>query len=207
MSNLKFIFFDINKEIIDAYEEELSKLKEPDSRETQLDISFVNDSLKNVVINHKIDCIVSPANSFGYMDNGIDYYISEMFPNIENIVRKVIDKNTIYRAYSTNIPVNPIGYSIMTNTTIEGETNDYPYCKYLISAPTMFNPGEITGTNNVYRAFSSILDNLGDFPIDKTMKVAVPGLGTGFGRMTGSQSAKQVYLAFKHYQERKDYLM
>lgn len=206
MSKLRLVFFDVNKEIVDAYENQLKEFHSQANGlglEYKFEFSFINDTVKNVVMEKEIECILSPANSFGYMDNGVDYYISEMFPNIEKIVRKAIDKNSLYRSYSTQIPVNPIGYSIMTNTTLEDETNMYPYCKHLISAPTMFNPGEITDTYNVYYAFSSVLDNFGDFLIEKNIQLAVPGLGTGFGKMTGNQSAKQIYLAIKHYMERK----
>lgn len=39
------------------------------------DVEIVDDS----ILNCDTDAIVSPANSFGFMDGGLDYYLFQMF--------------------------------------------------------------------------------------------------------------------------------
>ena len=43
------------------------------------DVSVVCDDLKKFMDKHKIDCVASPANSYGLMDGGFDLAISEYF--------------------------------------------------------------------------------------------------------------------------------
>lgn len=43
------------------------------------DVACVCESLENFLNTHTIDCVVSPANSFGLMDGGYDLAITEYF--------------------------------------------------------------------------------------------------------------------------------
>jgi O-acetyl-ADP-ribose deacetylase (regulator of RNase III) len=97
------------------------------------------------------DCIVSPTNSFGQMDRGIDRTLSNLlmqnydFDYIGHRVREVIQSR-----YSGE---QPVGTCILLQT---GSTK-YPY---LAHAPTMTIPTNVVGTLNAYYAFKSILESI-----------------------------------------------
>src|SRR5262249_51293856 len=81
------------------------------------------------------DASVSPANSFGMMDGGIDWDLRERFGyEIEDAVRDRI------AAWGGLLPV---GEAIV----VETGDDEVPY---LISAPTMEVPMVVRGTRNAY---------------------------------------------------------
>jgi O-acetyl-ADP-ribose deacetylase (regulator of RNase III) len=133
------------------------------------------------ILKAKIDAIVSPANSFGYMDGGIDLTYRNLFGLvIEGRVQQVIREQ-----FDGELPVGsafavPTGHSKITR---------------LIVAPTMRTPRIIVETDNVYRAtkaaFSCALAV--DPPISR---LGLPGMGTGVGCMDPSVSAEQMLQAF-----------
>ena len=69
-----FIFFDKNQEIVDKFQYYLG---------TYTNVSCVKGEIQNILRNYKIDALVSPANSFGEMDGGIDQIYMILFDAIE----------------------------------------------------------------------------------------------------------------------------
>ena len=144
---------------------------------------------ENVVITEgditkiKCDAVVSPANSFGFMDGGLDYALSERFGwNLEKKLQQQIKA----------LPEGEllVGQAIL----IETEDKDVPL---LISAPTMRIPTNfnIDTSVNAYLAMKAILitaksDN-------RISSVAIPGLCTGVGRMQPMIAARQMFQAYK----------
>ena len=110
-----------------------------------------------------------------------------MFPGIQNSVQSKIssfnikDRNDRYYL--------PVGSAIVVPT----QNN---VCPYLISAPTMFMPGSISNTNNVYSAFLAILHIAVNNP---SITIACPGLGTGVGQMNPKDVVDQIELAINNY--------
>jgi O-acetyl-ADP-ribose deacetylase (regulator of RNase III) len=95
------------------------------------------------------DAIVSPANSFGIMDGGLDLAIrNELGFAIEQKVQEVI-----VQKYHGELPV---GCAEIV------DTNDMRW-KYLIAAPTMRIPELIRFTINTYLAFRAILVAIENF--------------------------------------------
>ena len=43
------------------------------------DVELVNDSFKNFISGNYVQCVVSPANSFGLMDGGYDWALTEWY--------------------------------------------------------------------------------------------------------------------------------
>ena len=43
------------------------------------DVTVTCDTLEHFITNNKVDCIVSPANSYGLMDGGFDLAITTVF--------------------------------------------------------------------------------------------------------------------------------
>ncbi len=129
------------------------------------------------------DAIVSPANSFGFMDGGLDYTLSERFGwELEKRLQKMIKE----------LPEGEllVGQALML------ETGD-KLVPYLISAPTMRVPTSfnIDTSVNAYLAMKAILIKAKNE--EKINSVAIPGLCTGAGRMQPIIAAKQMFQAYK----------
>lgn len=53
------------------------------------EVSIICDDLKQFMQTYKVDCVVSPANSYGLMDGGFDLAISEYFGwELQNKVKR-----------------------------------------------------------------------------------------------------------------------
>lgn len=129
------------------------------------------------------DAVVSPANSFGFMDGGLDYALSERFGwDLEKKLQTMIK----------NLPEGEllVGQSILL------ETGDIKI-PYLISAPTMRIPTNfnIDTSINAYLAMKAVLIKVKSD--SKINSVAVPGFCTGVGRMQPIIAAKQMHIAYK----------
>lgn len=179
-----FLFFDINIDIIN----ELKKVFI-----NKIDVAFAIGEIQNISRTHTIDAIVSPANSFGFMDGGIDRVYMIMFDDIENTVKTFIHNHGITNSVGTKYM--PIGSAfIVPIQYLHGHPKVIPY---LISAPTMYLPQSIVGTNNVYYAFLGILQLTNNWRRDVT--IGVPGLGTGVGDIDAKEHAKQIFQAYSDF--------
>ncbi len=129
----------------------------------------------------QIDCdaIVNPANSFGYMGGGVAGAIKRI-GGIE------IENEAISKA-----PIN-IGKAIATTA------GNLP-CKYVIHAPTMEKPAMKIGVENVKLATHAALD-LG---VELNLKtIAIPGMGTGVGRVPVEDAAKAITGIAKEFENK-----
>lgn len=126
------------------------------------------------------DCIVSPANSFGFMDGGLDLYISI---NLGWQIQERLQKQ-IQEKYNGELLVGQA-------ELVETGNDEIPFC---ISAPTMRVPLLLTDTVNVYLATRAIFLLLKNEPRINT--VTISGLGTGVGRVPYNICAKQMRQAY-----------
>lgn len=155
---MKWIFFDINKDVTDAFTKYLSDYGE-----------VINGSFENL----KCDAIVSPANSFGFMDGGIDLAYSNFFGwGVQERLQKIIKTK-----WQGEIPV---GCADVVGTLKENGI------QHLISAPTMRVPLDIQNTINVYLAMKAIVRISKEWSFNT---IAVPGLGTGCGGVVPERMA------------------
>jgi len=135
---------------------------------------------------------VSPANSLGFMDGGIDLSLSRIvFPNIEKEVKKSIQKygklNKIHQKYL------PIGSSIIINNS---ENNNS-----LIVAPTMLLPHDVSNTQNAYYSTIAILYNIlinHNQNIDD-VDILFTSMCCGYGKMNTDESIKQILNGIQDY--------
>jgi O-acetyl-ADP-ribose deacetylase (regulator of RNase III) len=143
------------------------------------------DASQGTILAERGDAIVSPANSFGYMDGGLDLIYSQHFGwDLEKRVR-----TRLLADYDGELPV---GQAIVVPTLRE----DVPF---LICAPTMRVPMNVSTTVNAYLAFRAALiavrehNRTSDRRIES---ILCPGLGTGEGRMPHERCARQMRIAY-----------
>jgi O-acetyl-ADP-ribose deacetylase (regulator of RNase III) len=140
------------------------------------------------------DAVVSPANSFGFMDGGIDMVYSQYFgwqvqERLQNLIRSVHKGELL------------VGAAEIVET-------DNLRIPYLIAAPTMRVPMILGNTINPYLAARAalLLIKHGTFATGGLKgkavssfvdSVAFPGLGTGVGRVGPNTCARQVRAAIE----------
>ena len=136
---------------------------------------------------HPADCMVSPANSFGYMDGGLDRIISYEFG--DKIQERV--QSAIVEEFHGELP---IGSSVLVKTGSE----KWPY---LVAAPTMRVPENVSDSFNAYIAFRAILLKIKQFNSAYSQKMinslVCSGLGTGIGEISAAHCALQMRMAYE----------
>lgn len=142
------------------------------------------------VLDVAAEAVVSPANSYGWMRGGIDAVYARAFPDVEQNVRSAV---LAYHGGEL-----PVGESVIVPT---GE----PAPAWLISAPTMREPGERLPEETVhpYLAARAVFLQWRDGRLEHGVKVrrvidtiAMPGLGTGVGGVRPETCARQVAAAW-----------
>lgn len=180
-SNINLKFISLNKEYIDLvdktpYDGLLMKIEnyKPQNKDT-------------------IVYYVSPANSLGFMDGGIDLPLSrKIMPGIEPKLKQEIHNNgkvnLIGRKYL------PIGSSIIVK---HNETT------YLVSAPTMLLPQNVKNTQNAYYASMAVLHNIiinnKNFIKNKNIEIIFTSMCCGCGKMNVKESLNQTLKAINDY--------
>jgi O-acetyl-ADP-ribose deacetylase (regulator of RNase III) len=146
------------------------------------------------ILELECDAVVSPANSFGFMDGGIDaVYVRHFGSGLQDKVRSLIQ--------NMHFGEMPVGVADI----LETGSSTIPF---LILAPTMRVPMILRESVNAYLAARAVLLLLqhGEFgsgsndgiPVREVVKtVAFPGLGTGVGQLSPSQCAHQFRVAFE----------
>jgi O-acetyl-ADP-ribose deacetylase (regulator of RNase III) len=134
------------------------------------------------------DCLVSPANSFGMMDGGIDAAIIKFF-GIS------LEKRVQQRILEDYLGEQPVGTSFIIET-------GHPKHPFLAHTPTMRVPMSINGTDITYTAMWAMLLAIRLYNKNSRRlinSVACPGLGTGIGQVPYREAARQMSLAYDHF--------
>lgn len=131
------------------------------------------------------EALVSPANSFGFMTGGIDlHYRNYLGQSIEDDLRRDIDLNFCHELL--------VGQA--THVKVFNSPQLVKY-KYMIAAPTMRVPENVSHTINAYLAVKAALI---EALCIKVSSIVFPGLGTGTGGMLPEDCAKQVNAAINY---------
>lgn len=185
--NPKLILCDPKKELCDAWEREFQT-------HTFGGIEIINGRFEDV---EEYDCIVSPGNSFGLMDGGLDRVIIKRFgPDLMARVQEHIMK-----AYYGQ---QPVGTSFIVETGAQRH-------RYLAHTPTMLVPSDISQTDNVYNAMRAMMIAVAQHNAISSngtvgyqiKSILCTGLGTGtqegmLGRVPVEKAAQQMALAYYH---------
>lgn len=144
----------------------------------------------------KYDCIINAGNSYGLMDGGVDYAISEYFGwELQGRVQAYIRNN--YHGEQ------PVGTSFLLPVSSLDPRVNGPY-PFIAHTPTMRAPTIIRDTDNVYNAFRAALLAItkhNGYNVLKVKRVVCMGLGTSCGGMAVEECARQMHLAYKYMLE------
>jgi O-acetyl-ADP-ribose deacetylase (regulator of RNase III) len=149
------------------------------------DVEIINDRFEWIPT---FDCLVSPANSFGMMDAGMDAAIVRFFGiALEGAVKQ--------RILSDYLGEQPVGTSLIVNT-------ERAQHSFLAHTPTMRVPTSIKGTDIPYIAMRAMLLAIRQHNRThqtKISSVVCPGLGTGIGGVPHPEAARQMAIAYDSF--------
>jgi O-acetyl-ADP-ribose deacetylase (regulator of RNase III) len=136
------------------------------------------------ILDVNCDAVVSPANSFGFMDGGIDaIYLKRFGCDLQTRLQQMIAQKH--------------HGELLVGTAETLETGDEAI-PYMIVAPTMRVPMVLTESVNAYLATRAALlcalRHPGEHP-GKISRLAFPGMGTGVGQLSPNTCARQMRVA------------
>jgi len=160
---------DTNREVVEAWRRHFAGLK---------DVYVRCDDILAVAEG----ALVSPANSYGWMDGGIDEHYTRHF-GIELQARL---QREIALQKDGKLPV---GSALLVPT-------GHARIPYLISAPTMEMPGPLVSPENCYFAMSAAL-KVAARNARLFSKIFCPGLATGIGGVGPDEAAREMANAYR----------
>jgi O-acetyl-ADP-ribose deacetylase (regulator of RNase III) len=176
---------DLGKSLVDAWRREFAGVASVSTSCGDIFSTKSGAVGQNDPIDVRADAIVSPANSFGFMDGGIDAVYTHQFG-------VGLQQRLQQRIAAEHDGELPVGMAVIVPTMHA----DIPWC---ISAPTMRVPRDVADTVNAYLAFRAALRAVlahnasGQTPIKR---VLCPGLGTAIGKMPVGRCARQMRVAW-----------
>lgn len=186
MANISLHLRDLRGTLIEAWNQEFS-----DHSLVQVNQGDIFSTAEGMVsdespIDVEADAVVSPANSFGFMDGGIDAVYTHVFgAHLQRDLQEKIESD-----FGGELPVGQATIVMTGNKQI-------PWC---ISAPTMRVPCDVSGTANAFLAFRAALIAVlehnaqkGNTPINS---ILCPGLATSIGQMPVERCARQMRAAW-----------
>lgn len=164
--------------LVDHSEDVASALQSAFARYPDVDVKCAD------LLVEAYDTVVSPANSAGFMDGGIDAaYVRAFGPSIEAEIRKRVS------SLSGGLP---IGATLSVRVHHER-------VRRLIVAPTMEHPESVPAIN-ARRAMAAILRRANE---ELVQDLFCPGLCTGVGQVEPFEAAEQMRLAYETWASRQ----
>lgn len=138
-----------------------------------------------------VDALAVPANAFGFTDGGVDAAISrEVFDwRLQERLHELIARDHAGELIVGQALVLPTGGGKL---------------RYVVVAPTMRVPADVSDTVNAYLAMRAILRALDAHnhtadarSSERIRSIGIPGLCTGTGKMPPDRSAYQMWMAYR----------
>lgn len=174
---MKIILASPDRSLLDAWQKHCANISE---------VSFHHGSVLDVAC----DALVSPANSFGFMDGGIDAQYTDYFGS------------TVQDALRLRILQKHHGELLVGQAEVV-ETH-HPEHPFLVAAPTMRVPMALDAKSiNPYLATRAVVLMLKhgasaqDAWRDQIRSICFPGMGTGVGRVPYETCARQMATALE----------
>lgn len=173
---MHIILRDRNIDLVEAWKEQAENHKKYMNLDFTIEVQH-----GNIIDDRGASAVVSPANSFGFMDGGVDQAYTDYFgKQLQERVQKFIREN-----WDGEILVGQ-AHTIYTQNDL------FPF---LIVAPTMRVPKIITDPNDVYLATRAATRNA----IKNGHNVIVfPGMGTGVGNVFPRKAAEMMFRGIRH---------
>jgi O-acetyl-ADP-ribose deacetylase (regulator of RNase III) len=125
------------------------------------------------VLDRPVDAVVSPANSFGFMDGGVDWAYLQFFgAELQTRVQMIIRLQQFQELL--------VGSAVVVPTYNEA-------IRFLIVAPTMRVPKSITDRADVMLATRAAVRMACNFRFNH---IVMPGMGTGCGNVQAEIAAR-----------------
>ena len=141
-------------------------------------VETICDDFCNFMMNYDVECVVSPANSFGLMDGGYDAAITEWFgEELQYHVQEYIMKNYFGE--------QPVGSSFIIETPQKG--------RKLIHTPTMRIPEKILDNSVIYHCMRSCLITALQNNVES---IVIPAFGAATGQVNAKDVAKMMWMAY-----------
>lgn len=170
MRTVNIIFLDVDKYCVECLEKYFGN---------EINVRIVHSELCDFLSNNQIECVVSPANSFGLMDGGYDLALTEYFGDQ---MQKRVQQYIASHYYGEQ----PVGTSFIVDAGKDG-------CK-LIHTPSMRIPCEIKDPLVIYQCMRTTLM----CAIENDIKsILIPMFGSGVGGIDADDAAKFMWLAYQ----------
>ncbi len=170
---MKIYLLDRNPEMILEWKKQFS---------STVDVEIVLDDFEHFMDTHEVQCIVSPANSYGLMDGGYDAAITDYF----GIDLMLNVQNYILENYFGE---QPVGSSFIID--IPGTRQK------LIHTPTMRIPSQIKDPNIVYQCMRTTLMAAMQNNVES---IVIPAFGAATGKVPRQTIAKLMKSAYNQIQ-------
>ena len=186
MANISLHLRDLRGTLIEAWVREFGDLDLVEVNQGDIFSSADGMVADDSPIDIEVDAVVSPANSFGFMDGGIDAVYTHVFG--DHLQRDLQEK--IESDFGGELPVGQA-------TIVMTGSKQIPWC---ISAPTMRVPCDVSETANAFLAFRaallSVLEHNAQEDSMPIKSILCPGLATSIGRMPVERCARQMRAAW-----------
>lgn len=170
LKNIKIYLLDINPMMTNEWNRVFKNYN---------NITVVHNDLNTFLKNTPVDCLVSPANSYGLMDGGYDYAITTWYgSDLMNKVQEYI--------------INELYGEQTIGTAICIQTNNSP--QYLIHSPAMRTPEIIYDYRVIYNCMRNTLIQAMKHDIKS---IVVPAWGGGCGRVEPNIIANMMLSAYQ----------
>lgn len=141
-------------------------------------VILVNESFEKFMKSTKVQCVVSPANSFGIMDGGYDLALTKWYGKQ---LQKRVQKYIIENYYGEQ----PVASSFIIDTKKDNQ--------YLIHTPTMRTPEKIVDTRIIYQSMRTTLMVAKQNQIES---ILIPMFGGLTGCVKPQVVAEMMYLGY-----------
>jgi len=167
---MNIIFLDIDKYHVKCIEKYFGN---------EINVRIVHSELCDFLSNNQVECVVSPANSFGLMDGGYDLALTEYFGDQ---LQKRVQQYIASHYYGEQ----PVGTSFIVDAGAYG-------CK-LIHTPTMRVPCDIKDPLVIYQCMRTTLMCAIENGIQS---ILIPIFGSGIGGIDANTAARLMWLAYQ----------
>ncbi|TFY76779.1 hypothetical protein EWM64_g7233 [Hericium alpestre] len=208
MDDLSFVLLDLSPMLIDAWQCTFTQ-HVPEAIRGKFTI--VQSMLENLVTPHDhFDCIVLPANSYGKLDGGFDYFLLEALalPDDKDAPTRIA-QSTLYTQWKGYMPPGTCTLVLLANTPC---ADNLHACTFIVLCPTMHVPMIVTWNREVvYNCMWTLLNALdrhntstaseGGGEGRRIRMVLMTGLAMGSGCMLEEHCMQQMALVVHDFAE------